>query len=84
MSLASTTGRAAQRLSGELPKGPPPPFNRLLHFDPAAGGFQFNSRHPLSGDVFILDECSMLDTRLAAAFFAALPSMAHLVLVGGC
>lgn len=79
--LASPTGRAAQRLA-ESCQRPASTLHRLLHFDPAAGGFQFNSRHPLSGDVFILDECSMLDTRLAAAFFAALPSMAHLVLVG--
>lgn len=79
--LASPTGRAAQRLAASC-RRPASTLHRLLHFDPAAGGFQFNSRHPLSGDVFILDECSMLDTRLAAAFLSALPSAAHLVLVG--
>src|SRR5208283_5800050 len=41
-----------------------------------------NEAHPLSTDFLIVDEVSMLDTRLASALFQAVPSRAHLLLVG--
>ena len=79
--LAAPTGRAAQRLS-ESTGGFASTIHRLLRFDAAKGGFTVNEAHPLSTDFLIVDEASMLDTRLAAALFQAVPSRAHLLLVG--
>jgi exodeoxyribonuclease V alpha subunit len=79
--LAAPTGRAAQRLT-ETTGGFASTIHRLLKFDAAKGGFTVNESSPLATDFLIVDEVSMLDTRLAAALFAAVPSRAHLLLVG--
>jgi exodeoxyribonuclease V alpha subunit len=79
--LAAPTGRAAQRLA-ETTGGFASTIHRLLKFDPAKGGFTANEHQPLTTDFLIVDEASMLDTRLAAALLAAVPSRAHLLLVG--
>jgi exodeoxyribonuclease V alpha subunit len=79
--LAAPTGRAAQRLT-ETTGGFASTIHRLLKFDAAKGGFTINESTPLATDFLVVDEASMLDTRLAAALFAAVPSRAHLLLVG--
>lgn len=79
--LAAPTGRAAQRLA-ESTGGFASTIHRLLRYDPAQGGFTANEAHPLATDFLVVDEASMLDTRLAAALFQAVPSRAHLLLVG--
>ena len=79
--LAAPTGRAAQRLA-ETTGGFASTIHRLLKYDPAGGGFVANESAPLATDFLILDEASMLDTRLAAALLSAIPSKAHLLLVG--
>ncbi|WP_277510379.1 MULTISPECIES: AAA family ATPase [unclassified Ereboglobus] len=79
--LAAPTGRAAQRLA-ESTGGFASTIHRLLKYDPAKGGFSANEDTPLSTDFLIVDEASMLDTRLAASLFQAIPSRAHLLLVG--
>lgn len=79
--LAAPTGRAAQRLS-ETTGGYASTIHRLLKYDATRGGFTANENAPLSTDFLIVDEASMLDTRLAAALFQAVPSRAHLLLVG--
>ncbi len=81
VTLAAPTGRAAQRLS-ETTGGFASTIHRLLRFDPAKGSFTANESHPLAIDFLVVDEASMLDTRLAAALLQAIPSRAHLVLVG--
>ena len=68
--MTETTGAYAQTI------------HRLLKFDPTTHGFTANSSHTLKGDVFIVDETSMLDTSLAASLFEAIPHTAHLILVG--
>ncbi len=78
--LAAPTGRAAQRLA-ETTGGYASTIHRLLKYDPAAG-FTANESHPLATDFLIVDEVSMLDTRLASALFQAVPARAHLLLVG--
>ena len=78
--LAAPTGRAAQRLA-ETTGGYASTIHRLLKYDPAAG-FTANEAHPLATDFLIVDEVSMLDTRLASALLQAVPSRAHLLLVG--
>ena len=79
--LAAPTGRAAQRLATTT-GGFASTIHRLLKFDAAKGGFTVNEHTPLATDFLIVDEASMLDTRLAAALFVAVPSRAHLLLVG--
>ena len=79
--LASPTGRAAQRLS-EASGAPASTIHRLLKYDAARHTFTHNEDNPLPCDLLILDETSMLDTRLAAHLLQAVPSAAHLLLVG--
>jgi exodeoxyribonuclease V alpha subunit len=79
--LAAPTGRAAQRLA-ETTGGFASTIHRLLRFDPAAGGFTANESAPLATDFLVVDEASMLDTRLASALLQAVPSRSHVLLVG--
>ncbi|MEY2879477.1 MAG: hypothetical protein RLZZ15_1857, partial [Verrucomicrobiota bacterium] len=79
--LAAPTGRAAQRLT-ETTGGFATTIHRLLGHDPVGGGFLANEHKPLATDFLIVDEASMLDARLAAALLQAVPSRAHLLLVG--
>ena len=81
LALASPTGRAAQRLA-EASGASASTIHRLLKYDAASRGFTHNHNEPLPCDFLILDEASMLDTRLAAHLFDAVPSGAHLLLVG--
>ena len=66
----------------EATRVPAATIHRLLKFDPSAGGFTANSENPLTVDFIIIDESSMLDTKLAAALLRAIPGTAHLLLVG--
>ncbi|MCC5844796.1 MAG: ATP-dependent RecD-like DNA helicase [Verrucomicrobia bacterium] len=79
--LAAPTGRAAKRLS-ETTGEHAMTLHRLLVFDPATGGFKHNRSSPLKGEVFIIDEASMLDLHLAYQVIRALPANAVLLLVG--
>jgi len=81
VTLAAPTGRAAQRLT-ETTGGFASTIHRLLGYDVAHGGFVHNESKPLATDFLIVDESSMLDTRLAAALLQAVPVRAHLLLVG--
>ena len=79
VTLAAPTGRAAQRLAATT-GGFASTIHRLLKFE--NGSFTVNESHPLATDFLIVDEASMLDTRLAAALLQAVPVRAHLLLVG--
>jgi len=81
MLLASPTGRAAQRLS-EAAGAPASTIHRLLKYDAVTRSFTYHEDNPIPCDFLVLDETSMLDTRLAASLFQAIPSGAHLLLVG--
>ena len=79
--LAAPTGRAAKRMAettGQTAKT----IHRLLEFDPASGDFKKNQQHPLTGDLFVLDEVSMVDVVLGHQFLRAVPSNACVILVG--
>jgi exodeoxyribonuclease V alpha subunit len=91
VALCAPTGKAARRL-GEVVGGaadgraaarddpPAMTVHRLLGAGPA--GFRHGERDPLPADVVVVDEASMLDTRLALAVAAAVRPGAQLVLVG--
>src|SRR5207248_3250866 len=61
--LTAPTGRAAKRLT-ETTGRPAKTVHRLLEFDPASGEFQRNQQKPLAGNLFVLDEASMVDVVL--------------------
>jgi len=79
--LAAPTGRAAKRMS-EATGREAQTIHRLLEFDPGTGDFKHNQRNPLKGDLFILDETSMIDLLLAYRMVRAIPPHAGLILVG--
>jgi exodeoxyribonuclease V alpha subunit len=79
--LAAPTGRAAKRLS-EATRHPAGTLHRLLEYSPHLGGFQRNEQRPLTADLVIVDEASMLDVLLMHYLLKAIPSNATLVLVG--
>lgn len=79
--LCAPTGRAAKRLS-ETTGMEAKTIHRLLEFDPATFSFKHNAEYPLKGDVFVIDESSMIDLSLAYQVIRAIPKHAGLVLVG--
>jgi exodeoxyribonuclease V alpha subunit len=78
--LAAPTGRAAKRMS-ESTKMEAKTLHRLLEYQ-GEGQWGRHRGRQLSGDLFVIDECSMIDTPLMAQFLSALPVGAHLLLVG--
>jgi exodeoxyribonuclease V alpha subunit len=81
IALCAPTGRAAKRLS-EASGREAKTIHRLLEWNPATGRFNRDARSPIEADLILVDEASMLDIRLAAQLFEAVPPSATLVLVG--
>ncbi|HBA86135.1 MAG TPA: ATP-dependent RecD-like DNA helicase [Verrucomicrobia bacterium] len=79
--LCAPTGRAAKRLS-EVTGLSASTIHRMLAFEPGKGTFRFHQGNTLSGDVFIIDETSMIDIVLACQLLRAIPPRAAVVLVG--
>ncbi len=79
--LAAPTGRAAKRLA-ETAERTAKTIHRLLEFDPATGDFKRNQQNPLKGDLFVVDETSMVDVVLGHQFLRAVPAKACVILVG--
>jgi len=81
IALAAPTGRAAKRLS-ETTGFEAKTLHRLLETNPAEGGFSKNEHSPLTCDLLVVDELSMVDVPLMHALLKAVPSKAALLLVG--
>lgn len=79
--LSAPTGRAAKRLA-EMTGQTAKTVHRLLEFDPASGDFKRNQQHPLTGDLFVFDETSMVDVVLGHQVLRAIPSESCVILVG--
>lgn len=79
--LCAPTGRAAKRLT-ETTGQEAKTIHRLLAFSGKEGFFRHDENNPLPGDVFIVDEASMLDLPLASQLVRSLPPSAALLLVG--
>lgn len=77
--MCAPTGRAAQRME-EATGGESSTIHRMLGF--AEGGFRHGRANPLEGDLFIVDESSMVDVWLARALLRAIPSGASILFVG--
>ena len=78
--LCAPTGRAAKRL-GETTGLEAKTIHRLLEFQ-QGGGFARGPENPLSCDLLVVDETSMLDVPLLSKLLRALPEKAHVLLVG--
>lgn len=80
VALCAPTARAARRLAEATGRGDACTIHRLL--EAGAKGFARCAENPLSVDVVLVDETSMVDTSLMAALLRALPLRCRLVLVG--
>lgn len=78
--LCAPTGRAAQRLA-ESTGLEAATIHRTLEYQPEVG-FTRNREKPLEGDLFIVDEASMIDIRLMAQLLDAIPEKGTVLLVG--
>ena len=79
--LAAPTGRAARRLS-EVTGRAAATLHKALGYNLADGHFERTADDPLSADVVIIDEASMIDILLMAHLIQAVPMTATLILVG--
>ncbi len=79
--LCAPTGRAAKRLT-ETTGREARTIHRLLEFNPHIRSFIRNRNNPLDGDMFIMDETSMVDIEIFYEFLKAVPLQAHLIFVG--
>ena len=79
--LCAPTGRAAKRLS-EVTGHDALTIHRMLRYSPNEQGFEHNRDNPLTAQVVIVDEASMVDTFLMRHLLDALPLSARLILVG--
>jgi exodeoxyribonuclease V alpha subunit len=81
ITLASPTGRAAQRLS-EVAQMEAKTIHRLLEFDPRSMKFKRDADNLIEAQAIVVDEASMLDLFLAHSLLKAIPEDAQLLLVG--
>ena len=79
--LAAPTGRAAKRMTESVGVAAQT-IHRLLKWNPVTNKFTFNAENRLEGDVFIFDETSMIDVKLACDLLSAIPDSAAVVWVG--
>jgi exodeoxyribonuclease V alpha subunit len=79
--LCAPTGRAAKRLS-ESTGLEGKTIHRLLETDPATGSFKRDETNPLTCDLLVVDEASMVDVLLMRSLLRALPDSAALLIVG--
>ncbi len=79
--LGAPTGRAAKRLT-EITKHEARTIHRMLEFSWTSGGFVRDASQPLSADVVVIDEASMVDIHLMAHLLRAVPDSASFILVG--
>ncbi len=81
VALCAPTGRAAKRL-GESTGLEARTIHRLLETDPKTGSFKRSEQHPLTCDLLVVDEASMVDVPLMRSLLQALPDTAALLIVG--
>lgn len=79
--LAAPTGRAAKRMM-EATGTEAMTIHRLLHPTPPGHQFEFHAGNPMKGDVFIIDEASMVDIELMHSFIQAIPDTSCVIFVG--
>lgn len=85
IALAAPTGRAAKRMS-EATSCEAKTIHRMLcmeyNGDDGVGKFLKDENDPLEEDVFIIDECSMIDVLLMEAFLKAVRPGSRIIFIG--
>lgn len=81
LTLCAPTGRAAKKMY-EATGFEAKTIHRLLNMNQETGFFTYSEKHPLSCDVIVVDEVSMVDIPLMHALLKAIPTHAALILVG--
>lgn len=81
ITLIAPTGRAAKRLS-EMTHRHAQTIHRMLKYNPGTNRFEHGSDNPISADLVIIDETSMLDTSLALVLLEAIPNHARIIFIG--
>lgn len=79
--LAAPTGKAARRMK-EATGHDAKTIHRLLEYSPFEGGFKRDESNPISADLVVVDEASMLSLDLADSLLRAIGPETHLLLVG--
>ncbi len=79
--LCAPTGRAAKRMT-ETTGMQAKTIHRLLEFDPHQFDFRHDEDDPLKGELFVVDETSMVDINLMHSLLCAIPKSAAVLLVG--
>lgn len=79
--LCAPTGRAAKRM-GQLADQQAKTIHSLLRWEKDSDQFGRGKNDPLECDILIVDEFSMVDTRLFASLLAALPDDCRIILIG--
>lgn len=79
--LAAPTGRAAKRMS-EITGKKSSTIHSLLEMDFTTGKFKKNRDNPLTCDLIIIDEASMIDTQLMHHLLRAIPTEARVIFIG--
>jgi exodeoxyribonuclease V alpha subunit len=79
--LAAPTGRAAKRMT-EITGKKASTIHSLLEYDFKKRGFKRNRTSPLTCDLLIIDESSMIDTFLMYSLLKAIPDHARVIFVG--
>lgn len=81
VALCAPTGRAAKRLS-ESTGMEAKTIHRLLEFDPKSFAFKHDASNPLSEQLLVVDEVSMVDISLMNQLLRAVKDTSALLLVG--
>ncbi len=79
--LCAPTGRAAKRMN-DLTGMWARTIHSLLRWDKEKDEFGLDENNPLDSDLVVVDECSMVDTRLFASLLKALPPRCRILLIG--
>lgn len=79
--LAAPTGKASKRLS-ELTGKPAKTIHRLLKWSFHTHEFMYNETEPLTSQVVIVDETSMVDLPLAHSLLSAMGDKQHIMFIG--
>jgi exodeoxyribonuclease V alpha subunit len=79
--LCAPTGRAAKRMT-ETTGREAKTIHRLLETNPKTGGFRRNEGNPLSCDLLVVDETSMVDVVLLNALMKAIADRTAVLFVG--
>ncbi len=82
--LAAPTGRAAKRMTAVTGGIEAKTLHRLLGMKPSEDDlvFTYNETNPMTADVVIVDEASMIDIQLMSALLSAIKPGAKLILCG--